>query len=82
MRDAGDRRRHRFPPARPRNPHPISHSDAPLKFLSVSTKDSPEVVEYPDSGKYLASATRDGEPYGFARMHREKDDLDYWDGEP
>jgi uncharacterized cupin superfamily protein len=72
-----------FIPPGPDYPHQIINtSDAPLEFLSISTKDSPEVVEYPDSGKYLASATRDGQPYGFARMHREKDDLDYWDGEP
>ena len=72
-----------FIPPGPAYPHQIVNtSDAPLKFLSISTKDSPEVVEYPDSGKYLASATRDGEPSGFARMHRQKDDLDYWDGEP
>jgi uncharacterized cupin superfamily protein len=72
-----------FIPPGPAYPHQIVNtSDAPLKYLSISTKDSPEVVEYPDSGKYLASAARDGNPYGFARMHREKDDLDYWDGEP
>jgi len=72
-----------FIPPGPDYPHQIINtSDAPLEYLSISTKDSPEVVEYPDSGKYLASATRDGQPYGFARMHREKDDLDYWDGEP
>jgi len=72
-----------FIPPGPDYPHQlINTSDAPLEYLSISTMDSPEVVEYPDSGKYLASATRDGDPYGFARMHREKDDLDYWDGEP
>ena len=72
-----------FIPPGPAYPHQIVNtSDAPLKFLSISTKDSPEVVEYPDSGKYLASARRDGEPYGFSRMHRAVDDLDYWDGEP
>ena len=72
-----------FIPPGPAYPHQIINtSDAPLKYLSISTKDSPEVVEYPDSGKYLASASRDGNAYGFARMHREKDDLDYWDGEP
>ena len=72
-----------FIPPGPAYPHQIINtSEAPLKYLSISTKDSPEVVEYPDSGKYLASATRDGNAYGFARMHREKDDLDYWDGEP
>ena len=72
-----------FIPPGPAYPHQIVNtSDAPLKFLSISTKDSPEVVEYPDSGKYLASARRDGEPYGFSRMHRAADDLHYWDGEP
>ncbi len=72
-----------FIPPGPDYPHQIINtSNAPLKYLSISTRDSPEVVEYPDSGKYLASATRDGNAYGFARMHREKDDLDYWDGEP
>jgi len=72
-----------FIPPGPEYPHQIINtSDAPLEYLSISTKDSPEVVEYPDSGKYLASATKGGQPYGFARMHREKDDLDYWDGEP
>jgi uncharacterized cupin superfamily protein len=72
-----------FIPPGPEYPHQIINtSDAPLEYLSISTKDSPEVVEYPDSGKYLATATRDGSPFGFARMHREKDDLEYWDGEP
>jgi uncharacterized cupin superfamily protein len=72
-----------FIPPGPDYPHQIVNtSDAPLKYLSISTKDAPEIVEYPDSGKYLASATRGGEPYGFAAMHRAKDDLDYWDGEP
>jgi len=72
-----------FIPPGPEYPHQfINTSDAPMKYLSISTKDSPEVVEYPDSGKYLASATRDGDPYGFARMHRKDSDLEYWDGEP
>jgi uncharacterized cupin superfamily protein len=72
-----------FIPPGPEYPHQIINtSDVPLEYLSISTKDSPEVVEYPDSGKYLATATRDGSPFGFARMHREKDDLEYWDGEP
>ena len=72
-----------FIPPGPEYPHQIVNtSERPLKYLSISTKESPEVVEYPDSGKYLASATRDGDAYGFARMHRAANDLDYWDGEP
>jgi len=71
-----------FVPPGPAYPHQIINTSRyPLMYLSVSTRESPEVVEYPDSGKYLASATREGNPYGFARMHREADDLDYWDGE-
>ena len=71
-----------FIPPGPEYPHQIINtSDLPLKYLSISTKAQPEVVEYPDSGKYLASARVDGNDHGFARMHREKDDLDYWDGE-
>ena len=72
-----------FIPPGPAYPHQIINtSNAPLEYLSISTRDSPEVVEYPDSGKYLASAKRGDDSYGFSRMHREKDDLDYWDGEP
>ena len=72
-----------FIPPGPAYPHQIVNtSDAPLKYLSIGTRDSPEIVEYPDSGKYLASARCEGEAQGFSRMHREKDDLDYWDGEP
>jgi uncharacterized cupin superfamily protein len=74
-----------FIPPGPQFPHQfINTSAAPLKYLSISTRESPEVVEYPDSGKYLAMAqgTKHGEPHAFGRMHREKDDLDYWDGEP
>ncbi len=72
-----------FIPPGPAYPHQIINtSAAPLKYLSISTRDSPEVVEYPDSGKYLASATRDGDPHGFDQIHPLKDSLDYWDGEP
>jgi uncharacterized cupin superfamily protein len=72
-----------FIPPGPQYPHQIINtSQLPLKYLSVSTKEQPEVVEYPDSGKYLASARVDGNDHGFARIHRAQDDLDYWDGEP
>lgn len=66
-----------FVPPGPDYPHQIINtSDAPLKYLSISTKDSPEVCEYPDSGKTLAYGA------GFGRMSRLDTDLDYWDGEP
>lgn len=72
-----------FIPPGPEYPHQIINtSEGILTYLSVSTQEQPELAEYPDSGKYLIMAERDGKRAGFARMHREKDDLDYWDGEP
>ena len=72
-----------FMPPGPDYPHQmINTSDAPLKYLSLSTKDAPEVVEYPDSGKVLTNARVAGNDFGFARMNRLDTDLDYWDGEP
>ena len=71
-----------FLPAGPDYPHQIVNtSDAPLKYLSISTQTRPEIVEYPDSGKYLASTGASGGPR-FARMGRLDQDLDYWEGEP
>ncbi len=63
-------------------PHQIINtSDAQLKFLSVSTRESPEIAEYPDSGKFLAYA-RVGQEDHFRVIARPGEDLDYWDGEP
>ncbi len=74
-----------FIPPGPQYPHQIINtSAAPLKFLSISTRDSPEVVEYPDSGKYMASAVGplNGETRSFSRVALLASDLDYWAGEP
>lgn len=62
----------------------INSSAAPLTFLSISTRESPEVVEYPDSGKYLARAEGqlDGATRVFSQIARPGNGLDYWDGEP
>lgn len=72
-----------FIPPGPQYPHQIVNSSAaPLKYLSISTRESPEVCEYPDSGKYLAMAAGGEGTPRFSRMNRLADDLDYWDGEP
>jgi uncharacterized cupin superfamily protein len=67
-----------FIPAGPEYPHQIVNtSNAPLKYLSISTQEEPEICEYPDSGKYgVWSAS------GFSARQRRATDLDYWDGEP
>jgi uncharacterized cupin superfamily protein len=71
-----------FIPPGPQYPHQIINtSNAPLKYLSISTRESPEICEYPDSGKYLAEASSsDGK--GFDAIQRASESIDYWDGEP
>lgn len=70
-----------IPPGR-EYPHQIVNtSDRPLKYLSIGTRERPEIVVYPDSGKYLAYGD-DGSAQGFGAIARESDALDYWDGEP
>jgi len=70
-------------PPGPEYPHQIINtSTAPLKYLSISTQEMPEVCEYPDSGKYMAFSRTNGPLLAGGRMHRADSDLDYWDGEP
>jgi uncharacterized cupin superfamily protein len=69
-------------PAGPEYPHQILNtSDAPLKYLAISTLEDPEICEYPDSGKYLAEGSLDSSR-PFEVIRRGGDSLDYWDGEP
>jgi len=71
-----------FIPAGPEYPHQIiNSSDAPLKYLSISTMETPEICEYPDSGKYLAEGSLDRQT-PFEVIDRRSESLDYWDGEP
>lgn len=70
-------------PPGPEYPHQILNtSNAPLKYLSISTQEVPEICEYPDSGKYLSFTRVKGALLEGGRMHRPATDLDYWDGEP
>ncbi len=70
-----------FIPPGPEYPHQIINtSDAPLKYLSISTQEDPEIYEYPDSGKFMAEGSlRSEKP--FEVIQRPGPDLDYWDGE-
>lgn len=73
-----------FIPPGPEYPHHIVNtSDAPLKFLSISTREYPEICEYPDSGKYAAYVGAGGSGGGpvFDAIQRQQNSLDYWDGE-
>lgn len=63
----------------------INSSSEELRYLAVSTKLSPEIADYPDSGKFgvLAElpAGADGKPQRFVFVGREDQSLDYWEGE-
>jgi uncharacterized cupin superfamily protein len=66
-----------FIPPGPEYPHQIINtSDAPLKYLSISTQERPEVCEYPDSDKIVVLGR------GPEGSHRRAAGVDYWDGEP
>jgi len=56
-----------------------------LRYLAISTKLSPELAEYPDSGKFgvLAElpADADGKPRTFRFIGRENLTVGYWEGE-
>ncbi len=71
-----------FIPPGPEYPHQIINtSEAPLKYLSISTMEVPEICEYPDSGKFLAEGSlKSSTP--FEVLDRRGNNLDYWDGEP
>lgn len=73
-----------FIPPGPAYPHQIINTSAqPLKYLSISTRETPEICEYPDSGKYLAEAMGDeGQGRVFDEIQRTGSRVDYWDGEP
>lgn len=70
-----------FIPPGPEYPHQLLNtSNQELKYLSISTRENPEFVEYPDSGKYMAMAkTAEGERFDV--IQRTENSIDYWDGE-
>jgi uncharacterized cupin superfamily protein len=71
-----------FIPPGPEYPHQIINtSDAPMKYLSIGTVAPVEVCEYPDSGKFYASAEVEGQRV-FAGLQRSGAGLDYWEDEP
>ena len=64
----------------------IDDSEADLRYLCVSTVEQPDIVHYPDSGKFGVLA---GAAPGSAKSERtfhlsgyESDAVGYWDGEP
>lgn len=54
----------------------VNDSDEPLEYLSFSTQEAVDVIEYPDSGKILARAP------GVHSMFVAGAAVDYWEREP
>lgn len=74
------------PPGGKDKAHQIVNSgDVEMKYLAISTKLSPEIAEYPDSGKFGVleeyPADAEGKPRGLRFVSRESECLDYWEGE-
>jgi uncharacterized cupin superfamily protein len=66
--------------------HQLTNTGATdLRYLVVSTRNDPDVFEYPDSGKIgVAAGVPDGKGLRSAALvhiTRLQDGIDYWDGE-
>ena len=73
------------PPGGPETAHQLVNTgDVELKYLAVGTALSPEVCQYPDSGKFAVSVYGgSGKPgdWRFRHVGRNEDARDYWEGE-
>jgi uncharacterized cupin superfamily protein len=66
-----------FIPPGPEYPHHLINTGSlPMKYLSISTQERPELCYYPDSDKLGAYHP------GHRLVQRRSGTLDYWDGEP
>ncbi len=73
-------------PPGPEGAHQIVNTGKePLRYLALSTVEDPELVEYPDAGKYgVIAGRKPGRPITDAAFHAfafTKDRVDYWEGE-
>jgi len=62
----------------------VNTSDKPVKYLGISTSCDPDVIEYPDSGRFAAMAVAPGRSFMDAHLRyigRKENSMDYWDGE-
>ncbi len=74
------------PPGGPETAHQITNTGTEeLRYLAVSTRQTPEIAEYPDSKKFGVFAElppgSDGTPQFFRFVGREALNVNYWDGE-
>jgi uncharacterized cupin superfamily protein len=74
------------PSGGPETAHQIVNTgNVELRYFAISTKISPELAEYPDTGRFgilgELSPITDGKPRQFMFVGRESDSLNYWEGE-
>ena len=73
------------PPGGPETAHQIVNtSKAELKYLAISTVATPEICDYPDSGKFAVMTMQpgpDGKPKFWRFAARDGTGLNYFDGE-
>lgn len=63
--------------------HIINTGTVPLKYLAISANAKADVVEYPDSGKFLAKVRGEtGKEARFRFIGRRESEIDYWQDEP
>jgi hypothetical protein len=70
-------------PPGPEGAHQIvNRTDEPARYAVVDAKASPEIVEYPDSGKLAAMSFGESQRGGALwTVHRLDDVVDFFDGE-
>jgi len=75
------------PAGGPETAHQIINSSTTqtLRYLAVSTMQTPDFVQYPDSGKtgasYFHDNSADGTRKAIRLLNHEQNNLGYWDGE-
>jgi uncharacterized cupin superfamily protein len=75
------------PPGGPETAHQFTNTSetAELKYLAVSTKQTPDICEYPNTGKFGVTAElghdAQGKPRTMRFLGRQDASLDYWEGE-
>lgn len=59
----------------------INTGDVELRYLAISTREVPDVIQYPDTGKFRVIDPPRGPDTGFDVLFGEGGPADYWDGE-
>jgi uncharacterized cupin superfamily protein len=60
----------------------LNRTDEPARYVVADAHVSPEIVEYPDSGKLAAMARTESQRGGpIWTIHRLDGEVDYFDGE-